>query len=295
VCSLMMRDDGDIYDEHGGCSDIHDRKLRRTGAPIVDKNAFCSFCFETTLKKGFIPDDDVREEMKKMVTLPLPKKISLLLSVRNVIKSGRFDVNNVLSVLGYSGLFTNVGDISNANKGKLGEALRKCDISDMVLILCYFAGIKGEQLKSVPNTNGQKATYEKVCAFIKDGETLDMTVIKNRFTESETKTLLAFAEITTLLSGKLFVVKEARSSLFRTFEGSSYWTKGIPSQSSVDEPPEKSVAEEDAELGNGEEELFGGEEEETYEVEDGDETSVEIPPLGVRRPGDNHFLRDKFK
>ena len=92
VCSMMLRADGGVYDELGGMDDLNGKVLRKTAAPIRDKNYFCTLCFELALKRGFSPDAGVRDEMKRVVTLPLSKKIQLLLMVRAVLKSRQFQI-----------------------------------------------------------------------------------------------------------------------------------------------------------------------------------------------------------
>lgn len=168
VCSLLLRDDGDVYDEFGGQKDITDKALRKTGVPIRDKNAFCSLCFELTLKRGYVPDAAVKDEMKKMVTLPLPKKIQLLMSVRNYLKSPHFNMEYILNALSYDGLFTSAGAVSNTKKSNLESIIRKADQTNITLLLCFLVGIKGEQLKSITNFDMRKESYEKICRFIKD-------------------------------------------------------------------------------------------------------------------------------
>ena len=46
VCSMMLRADGGVYDELGGMDDLNGKVLRKTAAPIRDKNYFCTLCFE---------------------------------------------------------------------------------------------------------------------------------------------------------------------------------------------------------------------------------------------------------
>ena len=156
VCSLMLRADGDVYDEFGGMDDLNAKILRKTDAPIRDKNYFCTFCFDLTLKRGFVPDASIRDEMKRVVTLPLSKKIQLLLTVRSVLKSKQFKIEYVLNALAYDGLFPNTGDVSDCKKGSLERLLKSADADKITLLLCYFAGIRGEQLKSVPSFGYEK-------------------------------------------------------------------------------------------------------------------------------------------
>ncbi len=299
ICSLLLRDDGDVYDEFDGQKDIAEKLLRKTGMPIRDKIAFCFLCFELTLKHGFVPDESVRDEMKKMVTLPLTKKIQLMMSVRAYLKSQYFNIDYILNTLSYDGLFTAAGVVSEFKKTEMDSLVRKADATSITLLLCYLVGIKGEQLKSITNFDIRKESYENICRFIKNGETVDMLTLSNRFSDTEVSGLLFVAEFTALLSGSEFVVKEAESNLFRTFDKSDFWKKhddtekkplpiGTSQEERTVEFMEQNAAEEP-------EDLFGGMEEEGYEVEEGEDPPAEIPTFGVRRPGDNHFLRDRLK
>lgn len=301
VCSMLLRDDGDIYDEFGGQKDIEEKILRKTGVPIKDKNAFCSFCFDLTLKRGYVPDAAVKDEMKKMVTLQLPKKIQLMMSVRNYLKSPHFNMEYILNTLSYDGLFTSAGAVSKAKRSDLDSLVRKADQANITLLLCYLVGIKGEQLKSITNFDMRKESYEKICRFIKDGETVDMLAIRNRFSDAEVNGLLFVAEFIALLAGNDFVVKEARSNLFRTFDKSDFWKKVLgaemksepvkPKQEALDQTVENT--EQDA-VGEPED-MFGGVEEEGYEVEDSDEEwpghVADNSGLNLRNSGENHYIK----
>ena len=221
INSLLLRDSGEVYDRYEGLQDIYHKTLRRTNAPIQDKTSFCSMCFELTLKRGFMPDKTVRDEMKKMVTLPLQKKVSFLFSMRSAIKSARFDVGYLLNTLEYDGLFTNAGTISREKKRQLDAALRKTEPDILILFLCYLAGLKGEQLKSVNNLLCPKESYDKISKFFKDGSKTDD--MKKIFSDKELTIAASFAELLALLTGVDFVISTPESSLFRTFDAESAW------------------------------------------------------------------------
>lgn len=301
VCSLLLRDDGDVYDEFGGQKDIEEKLLRKTGVPIRDKNAFCSLCFDLTLKRGYVPDAAVKDEMKKMVTLQLPKKIQLMMSVRNYLKSPHFNMEYILNTLSYDGLFTSAGTVSKAKRSELDFLVRKADQANITLLLCYLVGIKGEQLKSITNFDMRKESYEKICRFIKDGETVDMLAIRNRFSDAEVNGLLFVAEFVALLAGNDFVVKEARSNLFRTFDKSDFWKKVLGSEpktesvKAVQEELEQTVDNTEQNASEEPEDMFGGVEEEGYEVEDSDEEwpghIADNSGLSLRNPSENHYLK----
>lgn len=297
VCSLLMRDDGDVYDEFGGREDFDNKLLRMTDAPIRDKNAFCTLCFDLTLRKGFVPDDAVRSEMKKMVTLPLTKKIQLMLSVRNYIKGGRFNTEYILNALAYDGLFSAVGEITTEKVDQIDAMLRKTDPSRITLLLCYLSGVKAEHLKSVPGLDFSKESYEKVSRYLKDGAAIEKQALQKDFSAEEVDAILLIAEFTSLLAGKDFTVSEPESSIFRELESSDFWKnteapkKDIIPTSKKDSAPLTAQPEEDN--GMEPEEMFGGMEEELYEEDDSE--PAYIPPintaLGLRNPGDNHYLK----
>lgn len=300
VCSMLLRDDGYVYDECDGQKDIKDRLLKKTGTPIKDKNAFCTLCFDLTLKHGYVPDSGVKDEMKKMVTLPLTKKIQFMMSVRNYIKNQRFNMDYILNALSYDGLFTSAGTVSKEMKLELDALVRKTSLLNVTLLLCYLVGIKGEQLKSIPSFDLRKESYEKICRFVKDGEMVDMLAIRNRFSDTEVTGLLFLCEFMTLLAGNEFIVKEARSNLFRSFDKSDFWKK-ILGTDEKKEPVKESQEELEQAVGNSEQiaseepaDMFGGLEEDGYEVEDeakwlgvaGDNSG-----LNLRNPGENHFIK----
>lgn len=301
VCSMLLRDDGYVYDEFNGQKDIKNKMLRKTGIPIKDKNTFCTLCFDLTLRRGFVPDEAVRDEMKKMVTLPLTKKIQFMMSVRNCIKSQRFNIDYVLNALSYDGLFTSAGKVSKEKKTELDSLIRKTTLGNVTLLLCYLSGLKGEQLKSIPDFGMRKESYEKICRFVKDGETIDMLVIQNRFSETEVNALLFLCEFMVLLSGNEFIVKEARSNLFRSFDKSDFWKKILGTDTKAETvktaqgDTEQTVDDTEQNATEEPEDMFGGVEEEGYEVEDSDEEWLglvgDTSGLNLRNPGENHFIK----
>lgn len=301
VCSMLLRDDGYVYDEFDGQKDIKEKLLKKTGTPIKDKNAFCTLCFDLTLKRGYVPDAGVKDEMKKMVTLPLTKKFQFMMSVRNCIKNQRFNMDYILNALSYDGLFTSAGKVSKEKKAELDSLIRKTTLGNVTLLLCYLAGLKGEQLKSIPDFGMRKESYEKICRFVKDGETIDMLAIQNRFSETEVNALLFLCEFMALLSGNEFIVKEARSNLFRSFDKSDFWKKilGTDAKSepvkAVQEDMEQTVDNTEQNATEEPEDMFGGVEEEGYEVEDEDEKWLglvgDTAGLNLRNPGENHFIK----
>jgi len=300
VCSLLFRDDGSVYDEFGGTDDIEKKLLRKTGVPIKDKFQFCNLCFELTLKKGFVPDEAVKDEMKKVVTLPLSKKIQFIHSVRNYLKVQNFNVEYLLNVLSYDGLFSNAGNVRTDNKNEIRAMIKKADQASITLLLCYLAAFKGEHLKSIPNVEIKKESYEKIYSFVKTTETVDLSAIRKDFSDAEVTAILFVMEFLALLAGKEFVVTEARSQLFRTVDKSAFWKKNeTPAQkksvSSVKEnKPEPTAKKQDQTVETEPEDMFGGMEEEGYEVEDDDSWTGDIgeaASLNLRNQSQNHYLK----
>ena len=156
INSLLLRADGQVYDLYSALEDIHNRILRRTEAPIQDKGAFCTMCFEMTLKKGFTADKSVVSEMKKMVTLPLPQKVQLLQTVKNLIKSANYSISNLLNAFAYDGLFTNVGEISRDRRQQLDSVFRKAEPDSLMMLLCFMAGFWTDNIKPVVGLNFSK-------------------------------------------------------------------------------------------------------------------------------------------
>lgn len=300
ICSLLFRDDGSVYDEFGGTDDIKKKSLRKTGIPIKDKIQFCNLCFELTLKKGFVPDTAVKDEMKKIVTLPLSKKIQFILSVRNYLKNQNFNVEYLLNVLSYNGLFSNAGTLSIEKKNEIRALIRKAGQASILLLLCYLAAFKGEHLKSIPNVEIKKESYEKICAFIKTNDTVDLSSVRKSFPDAEVAVILFVMEFLALIAGKEFVVTEERSRLFRTVDKSAFWKKNeTPTQkesaTSVKEnKPEPPSKKREQTVETEPEDMFGGIEEEGYEVEDDGSWAGDIgeaAALNLRNQSQNHYLK----
>lgn len=298
VCSLMLRADGDVYDEFGGMDNLNAKILRKTDAPIRDKNYFCTFCFDLTLKRGFVPDASIRDEMKRVVTLPLSKKIQLLLTVRSVLKSRQFQIEYVLNALAYDGLFPNTGDVSDCKKDSLERLLKSADADKITLLLCYLAGIRGEQLKSVPSFGYEKKFYENVCRFIKENKTAGDTEVIKRFTGKNGEAAEFIAEALALLTGKESSIKLRTSDLLRNLNKSEYWKHEDPVVEHPEIEPERdcsgdeTIAAQQDEMENMED-LLGGMEDDGYEVEY-TENPIPIPEnsmFGLRNPADNHYIK----
>ena len=303
INSLLFRDDGGVYDVFGGTKDIEKRRLRRTDAQIRDKNSFCTMCFELTLKKGFVPDEVVREEMKKMVTLPLTKKILFLHMIRGFLQMSHFNIDYVLNTFEYDGLFTNIGTISRQKKQEIKEVLCKSKSEDAMLFLCYIAGLKGEQLKTINNIDFKKESYDTICRFIKENKAFDMSEIQNRFSKQEIPVVQLFGKLTALLSGNNFTAVETASNLFKNIEIDCNWEKFYHEEAQKEVKPTREPTENEAsdvseecvdeEIDN----MFGGEIEETYEDEESNDNDYEPrqSAYGLRNPTDNIFLKVRVK
>ena len=298
VCSMMLRADGGVYDELGGMDDLNGKVLRKTAAPIRDKNYFCTLCFELVLKRGFTPDAGVRDEMKRVVTLPLSKKIQLLLLVRAVLKSRQFQIEYVLNSLTFDGLFSNAGDLSRCKKSELDARLRNAEADKITLLLCFLAGIKGEQLKSIPNFGYEKEFYENLCLIIKENKTANEAEIAKLFTGKNDDAGKFVTECCALLSGQDFGAGSPANDLFRKLNASELWKfeeeiSELPSPDTECDCGDDGHAETEQSAAENMEELLGGIEDDGYEAE---YTEEEIPIVdhsrfGLRNPADNHYIR----
>ena len=298
VCSMMLRADGGVYDELAGMDDLNGKVLRKTAAPIRDKNYFCTLCFELALKRGFSPDAGVRDEMKRVVTLPLSKKIQLLLMVRAVLKGRQFQIEYVLNALTFDGLFPNAGDVSRCKKDELDAHLRNAETDKITLLLCFLAGIRGEQLKSIPNFGYEKEFYENLCLIIKENKTANEAEIAKLFTGKNDDAGKFVTECCALLSGQDFGAGSPANDLFRKLNASELWKfeeeiSELPSPDTECDCGDDGHAETEQSAAENMEELLGGIEDDGYEAE---YTEEEIPIVdhsrfGLRNPADNHYIR----
>lgn len=298
VCSMMLRADGGVYDELGGMDDLNGKVLRKTAAPIRDKNYFCTLCFELALKRGFSPDAGVRDEMKRVVTLPLSKKIQLLLMVRSVLKSRQFQIEYVLNAFAFDGLFPNVGDVSRCKKDELDAHLRNAEADKITLLLCFLAGIRGEQLKSIPNFGYEKEFYENLCRSIKENKTANEADTAKLFTGKNADAGKFVAECCALLSGQDFGAGSPANDLFRKLNASELWKfeeeiSELPSPDTECDCGDDGHTETERSAAESMEELLGGIEDDGYEAEYTEEevSVVEHSRFGLRNPANNHYIR----
>lgn len=298
VCSMMLRADGGVYDELGGMDDLNGKVLRKTAAPIRDKNYFCTLCFELALKRGFSPDAGVRDEMKRVVTLPLSKKIQLLLMVRAVLKSRQFQIEYVLNAFAFDGLFPNVGDVSRCKKDELDAHLRNAEADKITLLLCFLAGIRGEQLKSIPNFGYEKEFYENLCRSIKENKTANEADTAKLFTGKNADAGKFVAECCALLSGQGFGAGSPANDLFRKLNASELWKfeeeiSELPSPDTECDCGDDGHTETERSAAESMEELLGGIEDDGYEAEYTEEevSVVEHSRFGLRNPANNHYIR----
>lgn len=298
VCSMMLRADGGVYDELGGMDDLNGKVLRKTAAPIRDKNYFCTLCFELALKRGFSPDAGVRDEMKRVVTLPLSKKIQLLLMVRAVLKSRQFQIEYVLNAFAFDGLFPNVGDVSRCKKDELDAHLRNAEADKITLLLCFLAGIRGEQLKSIPNFGYEKEFYENLCRSIKENKTANEADTAKLFTGKNADAGKFVAECCALLSGQEFGAGSPANDLFRKLNASELWKfeeeiSELPSPDTECDCGDDGHTETERSAAESMEELLGGIEDDGYEAEYTEEevSVVEHSRFGLRNPANNHYIR----
>lgn len=298
VCSMMLRADGGVYDELGGMDDLNGKVLRKTAAPIRDKNYFCTLCFELALKRGFSPDAGVRDEMKRVVTLPLSKKIQLLLMVRAVLKSRQFQIEYVLNAFAFDGLFPNVGDVSRCKKDELDAHLRNAEADKITLLLCFLAGIRGEQLKSIPNFAYEKEFYGNLCRSIKENKTANEADTAKLFTGKNDDAGKFVTECCALLSGQDFGAGSPANDLFRKLNASELWKfeeeiSELPSPDTECDCGDDGHTETERSAAESMEELLGGIEDDGYEAEYTEEevSVVEHSRFGLRNPANNHYIR----
>lgn len=298
VCSMMLRADGGVYDELGGMDDLNGKVLRKTATPIRDKNYFCTLCFELALKRGFSPDAGVCDEMKRVVTLPLSKKIQLLLMVRAVLKSRQFQIEYVLNAFAFDGLFPNVGDVSRCKKDELDAHLRNAGADKITLLLCFLAGIRGEQLKSIPNFGYEKEFYENLCRSIKENKTANEADTAKLFTGKNADAGKFVAECCALLSGQDFGAGSPANDLFRKLNASELWKfeeeiSELPSPDTECDCGDDGHTETERSAAESMEELLGGIEDDGYEAEYTEEevSVVEHSRFGLRNPANNHYIR----
>ena len=203
-------------------------------------------------------------------------------------------------MLSYDGLFSNAGTLSIEKKNEIKALIRKADQASILLLLCYLAAFKGEHLKSIPNVEIKKESYEKICAFIKTTDTVDLSAVRKSFPDAEVTVILFVMEFLALIAGKEFVVTEERSRLFRTVDKSAFWKKNeTPTQKenaqsvkeNKSEPPSKK---QEQTVETEPEDMFGGIEEEGYEVEDDGSWAGDIgeaAALNLRNQSQNHYLK----
>lgn len=315
IHSMMMRGKGDIYDVFGGLDDFHNKRLRLTRDDVSDKDTFTNTCFELILKSGFTADTKLIEKLNKLLRdLPMGKRVSLIMMFRNYIKSGKADVEYILNVLSLNGIFPKSPKINPRKRKDLEEKLKTLRPMQNAALTCYLCGIKGEQLKNIPNTGFAREFYDCILKHIDDdlADSKQYTEAKNNCTKECFETLLAVKEILALLAGETFSMKpRAFGNLFKDIENSDGWRKENdapkvplqvvtqdkpkeePSQEVKDTP--KAIPKNDPSKETISEVVpeFEGTTEEKY-IEDYEEPDTAPDEnLPVRRPSENYYLQQK--
>ena len=161
VHSMMMRGKGDVYDVFGGLDDFHRKHLRLTMDEVADSDTFTNTCFELILKSGFTADSKLMEKLNRSLReLPMGKRVSLIMMFRNYIKSGKADIGYILHALSLRGLFPKAPKVNAGKRIELEEKLKVLRPMQNAALVCYLCGIKGEQLKNIPNTGFAREFYD---------------------------------------------------------------------------------------------------------------------------------------
>lgn len=298
IFSMMMRGQGDIYDVFGGLDDFHNRQLRLTREDVADRNTFAKTCFELILKSGFSADAMLTDLLNKVLReLPMGKRAPLMMIFRNYLKSDNRNIRYILNALSLRGMFPKAPMLSDSMSKELDKKLKSLRPMQHAALTCYLCGIKGEQLKNVPNTGFAREFYDCFLKHVDDdlSDRKQFEAAKNNCTRECFETLLAVKEVLSMLAGESFFVKpQAAGNLFKELESSDEWRKEDekpetpPARESADVTPEEPAADVLPE--------FEGQTEENYiEDEEEPEPTSEAPigDIPVRRPGENFYLRQK--
>lgn len=306
IHSMMMRGKGDIYDVFGGLDDFQKKQLRLTREDITDKNAFAKTCFELILRSGFSADAKLTELLNKSLReQPMGRRVALMMTFRNYIKSDNRDIQNILNALSLRGMFPKAPKLSDRMSKGLEEKLKLMRLMQYSALTCYLCGIKGEQLNNIQNVGFAREFYDCFLKHIDDdlSDRKQYEAAKKNCTKECFETLLAVKEVLSMLSGESFSVKpKAAGNLFKELENSDGWRKegekpkAPPAQKSIETPPSRQPAEESPEEPAADVLLeFEGQTEENY-IEDDEAELTSEPPIGdipVRRPGENFYLQQK--
>ena len=301
VHSMLMRSNGDIYDNCGGLEDFRQKRLHLTGGKIVDKDSFAISSFELMLKSGYTADAGIQSTLNKaLAELPVGKRVSLIMMLRNYMKAENADGQHILCILSLKGIFPKAPTVSCSRPEELMEKLKGMKPLQVSALVCTLCGIKGENLKQVPNVGFAREFYDCIQRHIGSdlGNRRQFEEAKNSCTAECFETLLAVKEALCLISGQEFHLAKKSRELLKTIEASDKWEvqKGNEEKTKPPVSASKEVPEEQPETESAPEMMeFGGEAEEQY-VEEEEEPKQEddaVSNLPLRDPSKNFYIHRK--
>lgn len=299
VHSMLMRSNGDIYDNCGGLEDFRQKRLHLTGGKIVDKDSFAISSFELMLKSGYTADAGIQSTLNKaLAELPVGKRVSLIMMLRNYMKAENADVQHILCILSLKGIFPKTPTVSCSRPEELMEKLKGMKPLQVSALVCTLCGIKGENLKQVPNVGFAREFYDCIQRHIGSdlGNRKQFEEAKNSCTAECFETLLAVKEALCLISGQEFHLAKKSRELLKTIDASDKWKVQKENQEKARPPASVSreVTEEQAVELVPEMMEFEGEAEEQYieeeELKQEDDTASNLP---LRDPSKNFYIHRK--
>lgn len=300
VHSMMMRSNSDIYDNCGGLEDFRQKRLRLTGGKIVDKDSFAISSFELMLKSGYTADAGIQSTLNKaLAELPVGKRVSLIMMLRNYMKAENADVQHILCVLSLKGIFPKAPTVSCKRPEELMKKLKEMKSLQISALVCILCGIKGENLKQIPNVGFAREFYDCIQRHIGSdlGNRKQFEEAKNSCTAECFETLLAVKEALCLISGQEFHLAKKSRELLKAIEASDKWQVQKENEEKTRPPASasKEVTEEQPETEPAPEMMeFGGEAEEQYveeeEPKQEDDTASNLP---LRDPSKNFYIHRK--
>ena len=301
VHSMLMRSNSDIYDNCGGLEDFRQKRLRLTGGKIVDKDSFAISSFELMLKSGYTADAGIQSTLNKaLAELPVGKRVSLIMMLRNYMKAENADVQHILCILSLKGIFPKAPTVSCSRPEELMEKLKGMKPLQVSALVCTLCGIKGENLKQVPNVGFAREFYDCIQRHIGSdlGNRKQFEEAKNSCTAECFETLLAVKEALCLISGQEFHLAKKSRELLKAIEASDKWQVQKENEEKTKPPASasKEVPEEQPETEPATEMMeFGGEAEEQYveeeeEPKQEDDTASNLP---LRDPSKNFYIHRK--
>lgn len=301
VHSMLMRSNSDIYDNCGGLEDFRQKRLRLTSGKIVDKDSFAISSFELMLKSGYTADAGIQSTLNKaLAELPVGKRVSLIMMLRNYMKAENADVQHILCILSLKGIFPKAPTVSCSRPEKLMEKLKGMKPLQVSALVCTLCGIKGENLKQIPNVGFAREFYDCIQRHIGSdlGNRKQFEEAKNSCTAECFETLLAVKEALCLISGQEFHLAKKSRELLKAIEASDKWQVQKENEEKTKPPASasKEVPEEQPETEPATEMMeFGGEAEEQYveeeeEPKQEDDTASNLP---LRDPSKNFYIHRK--